>query len=269
MSRPYFGQTSLPRGEPFGDTTLKRIVFIIFVLQIGFLVVNAVGAQTKPSTAPCRPGQQAPATGFWKWAADTRVTVYIREADFEPTQLFHLLTALNNWNSVSEQTESGVKFDYQGNTIREENTCENCLTISRGLVFDKAKRHATELRAYSARSNQIITYASIVIDPILSNPKALLNAMLHELGHNLGLVDCYGCKRNSTVMNQFERANVTDDLVKPTACDIAQVRESYRELKTRVAKTKKKPMAEDEGEEPVDDDTPIVVPSTWRPSGQR
>ena len=90
--------------------------------------------------------------------------------------------------------------------------------------------------------------------------------MLHELGHNLGLVDCYTCKRNTTVMNQFERVNVPEELDRPTACDIAQVKESYRELKTRVALTKKKQVTEDEGEEPVDDDTPIVVPPTWRPA---
>lgn len=232
------------------------------------LAVEAVGAQTKPSVEPCKPGRQAPGTGFWRWPANARVRVFVRSADFDATQISYLLTALNNWTSASEQTESGVRFEYQGNTLLEENTCENCLTIARGPVFDKGRHHASELRAYSAKSDLIITYASIVVDPVLTNPRALLNAMLHELGHNLGLVDCYTCKRNSTVMNQFEIVNVPNNLDRPTSCDIAQVRQAYAELKTRVRSARKRPIPEDVGEEPVDDDTPIVVPATTKRSGE-
>jgi hypothetical protein len=134
----------------------------------------------------------------------------------------------------------------------------------RGRVFDKTTRHATELRAYSAKGNQIITFASIIVDPVLTNPKALLNALVHELGHNLGLLDCYTCKRKSTVMNQFEAVNVSNDMEKPTSCDIAQVREAYKELKmlVRASPSGRESMPVDEGEEPVDDDTPIVIPPT-------
>jgi hypothetical protein len=248
-------------------TKLKRIVSIIVLSLMGLLGVNAVDAQTKPSATPCKPGQQAPATGFWRWPASTRVRVYVRSVDFDPTHLAYLLTALNNWNAASEQTESGVRFDYQGNTLLEENSCENCLTILRGKVFDKVGHHAAELRAYSAGSDQIITYASIVVDPVLTNQRALLTAMLHELGHNLGLMDCYTCKRDSTVMNKFEIVNVPNGLDRPTSCDIAQVREAYKELKTRLA-SKKKPIPEDDGEEPIDDDTPVVVPAPTTPSGK-
>jgi len=196
------------------------------------------------------------------WAPGARVQVYVRSADFDTEQLPRLLTALHNWNSASEQTGSGVKFEYQGNTVQQR-SCENCLTIMRGRVFDKATRHATELSAYSARDNQIITSASIIVDPVLTNPKALLNALVHELGHNLGLLDCYTCKRKSTVMNQFEAVNAPNGMEGPTSCDIAQVKEAYKELKVlvRASPADRKSMPEDEGEEPVDDDTPVVVPT--------
>jgi len=196
------------------------------------------------------------------WAPGARVQVYVRSADFDTEQLPRLLTALQNWNSASEQTGSGVKFEYQGNTVQQR-SCENCLTIMRGRVFDKTTRHATELSAYSARDNQIITSASIIVDPVLTNPKALLNALVHELGHNLGLLDCYTCKRKSTVMNQFEAVNMPNGMEGPTSCDIAQVKEAYKELKVlvRASPADRKSMPEDEGEEPVDDDTPVVVPT--------
>jgi len=231
--------------------------------------VKDVNAQRKPSIDPCKIGQQAAATGFWKWAANAHVRVYIRSADFDPEQLPYLVTALNNWNSASEQTESGVKFDYQGNTLLQRE-CDNCLTILRDAVFNKVTRHPTELRAYSASGNQIITSAAILVDPVLTNPRVLLNALVHELGHNLGLLDCYTCKRNSTVMNQFEAVNVPNDMEKPTSCDIAQVREAYKGLKdvASVPPSGGKLVPVDEGEEPIDDDTPIVIPtSTKRLSG--
>lgn len=229
------------------------------------MVVKDVIAQSKASLAPCRIGHQAPAIGFWTWAPNARVQVYVRSADFDPEQLPYLLTALRNWNSASEETGSGVKFEYQGNTVQQR-SCENCLTILRDRVFDKTMRHATELKAYSARDNQIITNATIVVDPVLTNPRALLNALVHELGHNLGLLDCYTCKRKSTVMNQFEAVNVPNDMEKPTSCDIAQVKEAYEELKelVRVSPSSRKPMPVDEGEEPVDDDTPIVIPTSTK-----
>jgi hypothetical protein len=135
----------------------------------------------------------------------------------------------------------------------------------RGPVFDKTRRHATELRAFSVRHNQIINYGAIVIDPKLTNPKALRDAVAHELGHNLGLLDCFTCKRKSTVMNQLKAMNVSNDTDGPTSCDVAQVRQAYAELKVRVRPSPANihALAEDEGEEPVDDDTPIVIPKPY------
>src|SRR5258708_2147896 len=209
--------------------------------------------------APCRVGQQAPPIGFWTWAANAHVKVYIVTADFTREQVPYLLAALRNWNSASELTGSGVKFEYQGSTARQL-SCQDCLTVMRGPVFDKTKRHATELKAFSVRHDQIISYAAIVIDPGLTNPKALLDAVAHELGHNLGLLDCYTCKKKSTLMNQFKAMNVPNDMAEPTPCDIAQVREAYQELRVRVRPSPPDRNLIDEGQEPVDDDTPIVIP---------
>ena len=129
----------------------------------------------------------------------------------------------------------------------------------RGPVFNKVKRHATELQAYSAQSNQIMTWAHIVIDPVITNPEALINAIAHELGHTFGLIDCYSCKSKSTVMNQFKTVNEPNDMQGPTACDVAQVSAAYKELSIRVRPAPIIVEGVDEGEEPLDDDTPIVV----------
>lgn len=228
-------------------------IFLSLVMGLGFLDSST---QSATVAVPCRVGQQAPAIGFWTWAANAHVKVFIVSADFKTEEVPYLLTALKNWNSVSEATGSGVKFEYQGSATQQV-SCANCLTVMRGSVFDKSKRHATALFAFSVGHDQIITYASIVIDPVLTNPQALLDALAHELGHNFGLLDCFTCKKKSTLMNQFRVVNEPNNMATPTPCDIAQVREAYKELKVRVRPS---PTFLDKGEDPSDDDTPIVIP---------
>ncbi len=238
---------------------IKRSLSLILLSLIAGLGVRDVDAQTPTVMTPCRIGQEAPAIGFWTWAANAHVKVYIISTDFKPEEVPYVLKALQNWNSASELTGSGVKFEYQGDT-KQQLSCDNCLTVMRGPVFDRTKRHATELKAFSARRDQIISYAAIIIDPGLTNLKAILDAVAHELGHNLGLLDCFTCKKKSTLMNQFKVMNVPNDMATPTACDIAQVREVYSELKVRVRPSPPNRNVIDDGEEPVDDDTPIVIP---------
>ncbi len=247
---------------------MGRSALLLLISLLILVTPKDRNALEKVSDGPCRIGRESAATGFWTWAPNARVRVYIRNADFEGEQLAHLLAALKNWNSVSDQTSSGVRFEYEGDTAQQR-ACGNCLTILRDGVFDKKTRHPLKLEAYSAADNRIITSATIFVDPILTNPKALLNALVHELGHNLGLLDCFTCKHKSTVMNQFEAVNVSNDMEKPTSCDVAQVKEVYKELKelARVSAEKRKPIVVDEGEEPVDDDTPIVVPAPPKRSG--
>jgi hypothetical protein len=238
---------------------IKRSISIMLLTVIAGLGVGEVHTQTPKVVTPCRIGQQAPAIGFWTWAANARVKVYIVSTDFKSEEVPYVLRALQNWSDASELTGSGVKFTYEGDA-KQQLSCENCLTVMRGPVFDKANRHATELIASSARRDQIINYAAIIIDPRLNNPKAILEAVAHELGHNFGLLDCYTCKKKSTLMNQLKVMNVPNDMATPTACDIAQVREAYNELKVRVRPSPPNRNLIDDGEEPVDDDTPIVIP---------
>jgi hypothetical protein len=240
-----------------------RIKQILPILLLSLLVnlggPREANTQTASTAVPCRVGQQAPAIGFWTWAANSRVKVYIRSADFTAAQFPHLLSAVQSWNSVLEQTGSGIKFEYQGNAANEL-SCDGCLTIIRGPVFDQTRRHVTELKAYSAQHNQLISYAIIIVDPVLTDPRALADALAHEFGHNLGLLDCYTCKSKSTVMNQFKVINKPKDIEGPTRCDIAQVKEAYRELKLRVRPSPPNRNLIDEGEEPEDDDTPVIIP---------
>ena len=225
---------------------------LVFVLVMVLAAISPIAAQT----ASCKVGVVAAPVGFWTWAPESTISVYVVESDFKPAELEYLLAPLSPWNAVSETTGSRVKFEYKGLVSRAQ-YCENCLTIVRGPVFDKSKRHLTELRTYSAARNRMMTWATIVVDPLLTNPETLTNALVHELGHSFGLLDCYSCKQNSTVMIQFKSVNVSNNMDRPSACDVAQVKLAYETLAQRV--TQPTAVLVDEGEEPVDDDTPVVI----------
>ncbi len=224
------------------------------------LLLPIMSASLMAQKPQCKVGVDTAPVGFWTWAPASKIEVYVVDADFEEKEIPYLLTPLTNWNRVSEVTGSNVKFDYKGTTTTPLH-CQNCLTIVRGKVFDKTKRHLTELRTYSAGRDRIMTWATIVVDPLLANPKTLTNALAHELGHSFGLLDCYSCKPNSSVMIQFKEVNVPNEMAGPSSCDVAQVRNVYQAVALQLKRApKQKPVIVDEGEEPVDDDTPIVVP---------
>src|SRR5882672_3424120 len=90
---------------------IKRSLSIILLSLIAGLGVKDVHTQTPAVMTPCRIGQEAPAIGFWTWAANAHVKVYIVSTDFKAEEVPYLVKALQNWNSASELTGSGVKFE--------------------------------------------------------------------------------------------------------------------------------------------------------------
>lgn len=243
---------------------MKLISLLILVLIIGS--VTLCHGQVSRQANTCTIGQTAPPVGSWTWAQESRVEVFVRIPDFSADEVPALLRAIHNWDAGYRENESGVRFDYKG-TVSEARTCDGCLTIMRGRIADK--RHGAELRAFSKRMVQIIDYAQIVIDSEYKKPDILTAIVAHELGHSLGLSDCPGCKRGSTAMGRFNTifkllniqiADRSSGVVGPTRCDLMQVRAAYGDLRRVVGPAPTSPAADatDDGEEPEEDDTPIV-----------
>jgi hypothetical protein len=214
---------------------------------------------TTLAQSPCKVGIQAPPVGFSTWAPRSDIRVYVLENDFADGELSFLLKPLDTWNAVSDLTGSKVRLEYKGTTASQL-YCENCLTIRRGSVFDKSKHRLTTLTASTGTRGQIITWANITIDPLLTNPRTLTNAVAHELGHSFGLLDCYSCKARSTVMIKFKDVNVPNEMDGPSGCDLAQVKAVYQSVAQLKPTRPAKRLVVDEGEEPVEDDTPVVIP---------
>jgi len=63
-------------------------------------------------------------------------------------------------------------------------------------------------------------------------------------------------------MNKLKQMNTSNDMEGPTLCDTAQVKDAYKQLRIRVGQAPvmtKDPV--DDGEEPVEEDSPVVLPN--------
>lgn len=217
-------------------------------------------AGSKPLSAPCVVGHTAAPVGFWTWPAKSVVSVYLREPDFSRDYSAAVSVALKNWDAVAGENGSNVHFIFRGLTT-ETKTARGEATIIRGDVFSKKEKHLALLKAHSLKGDQLIDYALIVVDFRVSNPEVLTNVMAHEIGHSLGLLDCYQCSSHSTAMGMMKTATEPNGIDGPTPCDIIAVQTAYRELAVRIRQAPEpfiKPV--DDGEEPQADDTPIVKP---------
>ena len=230
-----------------------------FILWFAMLLMltgltGSTHAQTRE--ADCKVGWRAAATGFWTWQPGAHIYAYVLQNDFSKEEISSVTTPIQLWDAVSEATESKVRLTYAGTTLTPLE-CENCLTILRGNVHNEKTRHGSEIRAFGINGTRIIHHASIVIDPKMKTSESLKSAVAHELGHSFGLQDCYNCKDRSTVMIKFGSFSLSNGVGGPTGCDVTQVRKAYIELKKRYRPVV---IQEDEGEEGVPDDTPLVVP---------
>lgn len=201
----------------------------------------------------CRVQKNAAGFRLLTWPPRSRVRVFSLSTHFKESEIAYLRRALENWNSVSKASRTQVQFLYEGSVATAEN-CDGCVTLMRGRIA--RDNHAALLDAVAFAETRIITYAKIILDQNLNDADEISNAVAHEIGHGFGLLDCYSCGQNSTVMNAVNASRGTS---LPTACDVSQVKRVY-ELLNRQAQVRElnRRAQMDEGEEPVEDDTPNI-----------
>lgn len=190
--------------------------------------------QTENLKARCVVGRTAPPIGFWTWPANTRVNVYLREPDFSLSDVSAVRLAVENWDRAAEETGSNVRFMFHGLTP-ETRTAQGSMTILRKAVFNKKQRQRALLEAHSRQQDRLIDYALVLVDPSVQNPGLLTNVVVHEIGHSMGLLDCFKCDSGSTAMGLLKAGDESNGIQGPTFCDRIEVLAAYQMSKPRSA----------------------------------
>ncbi len=214
----------------------KRFAFNCLTACLLALVISSHtprALSSEPAPEPCVAGRTAAPVGFWTWPSNSRVNVYLRRPDFSEVEVLAVRVAVQNWDVTAHENGSNVRFSFHGLT-RETRVASGDLTIIRGDIYDKKVRHLAVLEAHSLRNDQLIDYALVIVDSSVNRPAVLTNVIAHELGHSLGLLDCYKCDRQSTAMGLLKTASQPNGIEGPTPCDRNAVRMVYHELKLHV-----------------------------------
>jgi hypothetical protein len=241
---------------------MKQKQFAVFCLILIAICLDGpkVNMAATGTSSPCIAGRTAPPVGFWTWPTNSQVNIYLRAPDFSEADAAAVKVAAGNWDQSAVENGSHVRFSVHGLT-REMRTQSGDMTLIRGDIYDKKVRHLALLQAHSLKIDQLIDYALVIVDLRVKSTDVLTNVMAHELGHSLGLLDCYKCNRKTTAMGLLKTASESNGMEGPTACDKVGVLAAYRELLVQVrpaaTASLRKPLV-DEGEEPEADDTPVV-----------
>lgn len=170
----------------------------------------------------CQPGKTSPEAHSWRWKPGTLVRVYYLKDDFSESEKAALSRAVNNWNEALSETDSRVRFLIGGESVSEAQDGTS-ITVIRGLP--KGKERVGEVKLHSVKQGRV--RLNIVISPKVTDIDALTSLMTHELGHTMGLADCYECRRGTTAMSAFRGTNKGNDVYEPSECDRYVVAAGY------------------------------------------
>jgi hypothetical protein len=186
-------------------------------------VTSASGPEST-ATMPkqCRPGKTSTESFGWRWRPNARVRVYYLKGDFKAEETAALARAISNWNTALREIDSRIALVNGGERagVAEDDAS---ITVMRGVP--KGKDRVGQLKLYSMSNG--VTRATLIVSPAVTDPNALTSLMAHELGHSLGLGDCYGCKRGTTTMAAFKGVNEGNDVYSPSECDKYVVAQGY------------------------------------------
>ncbi|HYJ86801.1 MAG TPA: hypothetical protein VEW46_12140 [Pyrinomonadaceae bacterium] len=221
---PRANEAELKRNEEVSK--LKEASPKISEQPVSHPAMPAIKPEKKPGI--CKTNRNAPPIGAYHWASDTEVKVYFVRNMFTSEQTGGLLEALKTWTVAEQEVGSGVRFTYSGETERRMN-CRGCLTVTRRNVQARDKRLYAVFNPMKYEEGRLLVSAWIDLDFGIQDPKALQGFMAHELAHGLGLWDCHSCQKKRSLMSSFPGVNKNNGLTAPSTCDLATMKEVYRE----------------------------------------
>lgn len=201
---------------------------IILLSLLLLLTGSAVHAQS--SVKQCSTNKTSPPASSWHWPADMRVKVFLIQGMFTQSEQQAIREVMEQWNSLSEQLGTGIKYVYAGEVGQHENG-EGYLTMTRIEIMKGTNNRFYAYFFPTRAADGSLRSALITFDFKTTNVKALKSLVAHELGHGMGLWDCKSCKGRSTIMNGFPGVNNDNGLVAPSACDMQVVKTLFEQTR--------------------------------------
>jgi hypothetical protein len=208
----------------------KLLNYLISLLLL--LIVSPTLAITNQSNKKCIDKRTAAPLAKYRWHPASKIDLYFVEKDFDAKALIALRKALSNWQLALSQAGLTIRFNEIKSSISED--CDNCLIIKRDQSLKEKRVYGQFIGRRS--KNGYITAATIKIDSNINSAKFLRRVLQHEIGHAFGLLDCYSCKSNSTVMQTSYRVSIYGIPINvwlnkmadpPSKCDIELIKEGY------------------------------------------
>jgi hypothetical protein len=193
------------------------------------VITNAEGAASGGTSGgvpimpkQCQPGKTSPEAHGWRWKPGTPVRVYFLKDNFSGAEADALSRAVQNWNNALKEMGSQITFVMGGerDSIGRDNSS---ITVMRSIP--RVRERVGETKFYSMSNG--MARLTMIINPVVTDLGALTSLMTHELGHSLGLADCYECRRGTTAMAAFKGHNKGNDVYEPSACDKYVVAAGY------------------------------------------
>lgn len=170
----------------------------------------------------CQPGKTSPEALSWRWKPGTSVRIDFQKNSFTEVEKEALSRGVSNWNQALVDSESSVEFVIGGE--RDGLASDSAgIMVARGIP--RGRERIGEIRFHSISNG--MTRLMMTVSPVVTDLNALTSLMTHELGHSLGLADCYECRRGTTAMAAFKNKNKGNDVYEPSACDKYVVAAGY------------------------------------------
>lgn len=192
-------------------------------LLLAVLVLAVPGLRAAAQQCGAGGGVVVPA-GAWHWPAGTAVKVYVLKGAFNAAEREALKEATRFWDSAA--AGAGLRFAYVGEA-EGMNDRPGSVTVTRVAVFENGRHLAEIFPFFEPNSGEQLRWAIVRVDPRVTDREQLRSVFAHELAHTLGLGDCLGCARGTTIMAAYGGLNKGNGLALPSGCDVGAVLGQY------------------------------------------
>ena len=164
------------------------------------------------SAQTCGLGQSPPIEGLG-FPRGSKVQVYI-DPEIKDERRNSVVQAFNDWEAAGFSNGSNITYEFVSQPL-PPNTG---ITVNNQAPLSGDRAHTD---AYVNDTNGYTMFANIQITPGMWKPEAVLEAMVHEIGHVYGLGHC-NCSTTQSVMSTpgySDPNQVVGRPTSPTACD--------------------------------------------------